>query len=126
MGQSVLTPNFCQQNVKEPEIRAACIQVLFTIVYQLKSAILAYSSDLLKVSLESLKHGSEMERTGGAKLLASLMASDEVIVQSISEGLVEARTLLSIFNGSIEERFANAEKAAHLIRKSTEILIEPH
>nr|GEV80365.1 hypothetical protein [Tanacetum cinerariifolium] len=93
-------------NVKEPEIRAACIQVLFTIVYQLKSAILACSSDLLKVSLESIKHGSEMERTGGAKLLASLMASDEVIVQ--------------------KERFANAEKAAHLIRKSTEILIEPH
>lgn len=32
---------------------------------------------------------------GGGKLLASLMASEEVIVQSISEGLLEARTILS-------------------------------
>ena len=31
---------------------------------------------------------------GGGKLLASLMASEEVIVKSISEGLLEARTLL--------------------------------
>lgn len=30
----------------------------------------------------------------GAKILASLMASDEEIVESISEGLLEARTLL--------------------------------
>ncbi|KAI3811705.1 hypothetical protein L1987_21434 [Smallanthus sonchifolius] len=82
-------------NVKEPEIRAACIQVLFSIVYHLKSVVLPYSSDLLKASLESLKRGSEMERMGGAKLLASLMASEEVIVQSISEGLLEAKPLLS-------------------------------
>ncbi|XP_023752977.1 uncharacterized protein LOC111901348 isoform X1 [Lactuca sativa] len=82
-------------NVKEPEIRSACIQVLFSIVYHLKSVVLPFSSDLLKVSLESLKNGSEMERMGGGKLLASLMASEEVIVQSISEGLLEARTILS-------------------------------
>ncbi|KAI7743189.1 hypothetical protein M8C21_012206 [Ambrosia artemisiifolia] len=81
-------------NVKEPEIRAACIQVLFSIVYHLKSVVLPYSSDLLKASLESLKRRSEMERLGGAKLLASLMASEEVIVQSISEGLLEAKSLL--------------------------------
>ncbi|KAL4587515.1 hypothetical protein LXL04_000386 [Taraxacum kok-saghyz] len=80
--------------LKEPEIRSACIQVLFSIVYHLKSVVLPYSSDLLKVSLEALKHGSEMERMGGGKLLASLMASEEVIVKSISEGLLEARTLL--------------------------------
>ncbi|KAI3679664.1 hypothetical protein L2E82_51062 [Cichorium intybus] len=82
-------------NVKEPEIRSAYIQILFSIVYHLKSVVLPYSSELLKVSLESLKHGSEMERMSGGKLLASLMASEEVIVQSISEGLLEARTLLS-------------------------------
>ncbi|KAJ9543843.1 hypothetical protein OSB04_023550 [Centaurea solstitialis] len=84
-----------QSNVKEPEMRAACIQVLFSIVYHLKSVILPYSSDLLKASLEFLKHGSEMERMGGAKLLAALLAGEEAIVQSISEGLLEARTLLS-------------------------------
>ncbi|KAI3802107.1 hypothetical protein L1987_30232 [Smallanthus sonchifolius] len=49
------------QNVKEPEIRAACIQVLFSIVYHLKCVVLPYSSDLLKASLESLKCGSEMD-----------------------------------------------------------------
>ncbi|XP_076905850.1 uncharacterized protein LOC143561739 isoform X2 [Bidens hawaiensis] len=81
-------------DVKEPEIRAACIQVLFSIVYHLKSVILPYSSDLLKVSFEALKRGAEMERMGGAKLLASLMASEEPIVQSVSEGLLEAKTLL--------------------------------
>ncbi|KAK1427113.1 hypothetical protein QVD17_15796 [Tagetes erecta] len=81
-------------NVKEPEIRAACIQVLFSVVYHLKSVVLPYSSDLLKVSLESLKRDSEMERMSGGKLLASLMASEEVIVQSISEELLEAKTLL--------------------------------
>ncbi|XP_071720458.1 uncharacterized protein [Rutidosis leptorrhynchoides] len=82
------------ENAKEPEIRSACMQVLFSTVYHLKSVVLPYSSDLLQASLKSLKRGSEMERIGGAKLLASLMASEEVIVQSISEGLLEARTVL--------------------------------
>ncbi|CAK9169070.1 unnamed protein product, partial [Ilex paraguariensis] len=44
---------------KEPEIRAACIQVLFSAVYHLKTAILPYSSNLLKVSLKSLREGSD-------------------------------------------------------------------
>lgn len=42
-----------------PEIRAACVQVLFSAVYHLKSAVLPYSSDLLKLSLKFLKEGSE-------------------------------------------------------------------
>nr|XP_043612330.1 uncharacterized protein LOC122584038 [Erigeron canadensis] len=87
-----ITHSVC--NVKEPEIRAACMQVLFSIVYHLKSVVLPYSSDLLTASVESLKCGSEMERMSGAKLLASLMASEEGIVESISEGLLEARSLL--------------------------------
>lgn len=37
---------------------------------------------------------SDQERIAGAKLLASLMASEEAVLQKISGGLVEARTLL--------------------------------
>lgn len=41
------------------EIRAACIQILFSAVYHLKSAIFPYSNDLLKVAVTSLREGSE-------------------------------------------------------------------
>lgn len=43
----------------QSEIRAACIQVLFSAVYHLKSAVLPYSSDLLKLSLKALGKESE-------------------------------------------------------------------
>jgi hypothetical protein len=47
------------QGVMHPDIRAACIQVLFSAVYHLKSAVLPYSSDLLNLSLKFLSRGSE-------------------------------------------------------------------
>ncbi|CAN8254424.1 unnamed protein product [Cochlearia groenlandica] len=82
--------------ISEPEVRAACIQVLFSAMYHLKSTLLHFSSGLLKLSLRFLVHGSEKEKLAGAKLMASLMASEEVILESISEGLLEARSVLSI------------------------------
>lgn len=81
--------------ILDAEIRAACIQVLFSAVYHLKSAVLPYSYDLLKLSLKYLKEGTEKERVAAAKLVASLMASEDVILVSISGGLVEARSVLS-------------------------------
>ncbi|KAG6694135.1 uncharacterized protein LOC122276108 isoform X3 [Carya illinoinensis] len=81
--------------IMQPEIRAACIQVLFSAVYHLKSAVLPYSLDLLKLSLKALGKESEKERMAGAKLVASLMASDDVILESISGALLEARSVLS-------------------------------
>ncbi|KAK9941721.1 hypothetical protein M0R45_007417 [Rubus argutus] len=81
--------------ITKSEIRAACTQVLFSAVYHLKSTVLPHSMDLLKVSLRALKKGSEKERMAGAKLIGSLMASDDAIIQSISGGLVEARSVLS-------------------------------
>ncbi|XP_059646314.1 uncharacterized protein LOC132292139 isoform X2 [Cornus florida] len=84
----------------ESEIRAACIQVLFSAVYYLKSAVIPYSSDLLKVALKSLKEGSEKERMAGAKLMASLMASEEMVVESISGALLEAKAVLSSVSSS--------------------------
>lgn len=48
-----------QQFEKRSEIRAACIQVLFSAVYHLRSAVLPYASDLLKISLKSLRKKSE-------------------------------------------------------------------
>ncbi|KAI3472180.1 hypothetical protein Pfo_029668 [Paulownia fortunei] len=70
----------------EPEIRAACIQVLFTVAYHLKSSIFPYSNDLLRVALKSLREGSQKEKLAGAKLLMCLMASEEEVVESISPG----------------------------------------
>uniref|UniRef100_A0A5B6YYI7 Uncharacterized protein n=1 Tax=Davidia involucrata TaxID=16924 RepID=A0A5B6YYI7_DAVIN len=84
--------------VVESEIRVACVQILFSAVYHLKSAVLPYSSDLLKVSLKSLTEGSEKERMAGAKLMVSLMASEEPVMNSISWGLLEARTVLSVIS----------------------------
>ncbi|XP_022766714.1 uncharacterized protein LOC111311531 isoform X3 [Durio zibethinus] len=81
--------------IMQPEIRAACIQVLFSAVYHLKSAVLPYSCDLFKLSLKFLGNGSEKERMAGAKLMASLMASEDSILETISGGLLEARSLLS-------------------------------
>ncbi|KAK4281861.1 hypothetical protein QN277_013308 [Acacia crassicarpa] len=77
------------------EVRAACIQVLFSAVYHLRSAVLPFASELFKVSLRVLRSESEMERTVGAKLMASLMASEDAILESISGGLLEARSVLS-------------------------------
>ncbi|KAJ4844132.1 hypothetical protein Tsubulata_045822 [Turnera subulata] len=78
-----------------PEIRAACIQVLFSAVHHLRSLVLPYSSDLLKLSLKFLQEGSEKERMAAAKLMASLMASEDVILESIFGELLEARSVLS-------------------------------
>ncbi|XP_047307736.1 uncharacterized protein LOC124911311 isoform X2 [Impatiens glandulifera] len=78
----------------EPDIRAACIQVLFSLVFHMKSFIFPYSSDLLKIALKYLKEGSQQERIACTHLLASLMASEESIVENIAGGLLEARTLL--------------------------------
>ena len=37
---------------------------------------------------------------GGAKLMASLMASEDVILENISVGLLEARSVLSVISES--------------------------
>ncbi|XP_010524083.1 PREDICTED: uncharacterized protein LOC104802271 isoform X1 [Tarenaya hassleriana] len=79
----------------EGEVRAACIQVMFSATYHLKSVLLPYSADLLKLSLRFLEQGSEKEKLAGAKLMASLMASEDAVLESISGGLIEARHLLS-------------------------------
>ncbi|KAL0714674.1 hypothetical protein Bca4012_021653 [Brassica carinata] len=81
--------------ISAPEVRAACIQVLFSAMYHLKSTLLPFASDLLKLSLRFLEQGSEKEKLAGAKLMASLMASEDVILERISEGLLEARSVLS-------------------------------
>lgn len=81
--------------ISAPEVRAACIQVLFSAMYHLKSTLLPFASDLLKLALRFLEQGSEKEKLAGAKLMASLMASEDVILERISEGLMEARSVLS-------------------------------
>ncbi|CAL5193475.1 unnamed protein product [Lathyrus oleraceus] len=82
------------------EIRAACIQVLFSAVYHLRSAVLPYAYDLLKTSLKALRKESGKERMAGAKLIASLMASEDVILENIAVGLLEARSVLSTVSSS--------------------------
>ncbi|KAI8563389.1 hypothetical protein RHMOL_Rhmol03G0108100 [Rhododendron molle] len=68
--------------ILKSEIRAAFVQLFFSAVYHLKSAVLPYASDLLKVSLKSLTDGSDKEKVAGAKLMASLMASEAAILES--------------------------------------------
>ncbi|CAN6829216.1 unnamed protein product [Brassica oleracea] len=52
--------------------RFACIQVLFSAMYHLKSTFLPFASYLLKLASRFLEQGSE--KLAGAKLMASLMA----------------------------------------------------
>lgn len=47
------------QIIADSEVRAACLQVLFSAVYHLKSTVLPYSLDLLKLSIKGLRKGSE-------------------------------------------------------------------
>lgn len=42
----------------------------------------------------------QQERMAGAKLIASLMASEDVILENISGGLLEARSVLSTVSSS--------------------------
>lgn len=86
--------------IMESNIRAAFVQIFFSAVYHLKSAVLPYASELLKVSLKSLTDGSDKEKVAGAKLMASLMASEEAILESIAGGLLDARTILSSITSS--------------------------
>ncbi|TKY62599.1 hypothetical protein E2542_SST12457 [Spatholobus suberectus] len=82
------------------EIRAACTQVLFSTVYHLRSAVFPYAYDLLRIALKALRKESEKERLAGAKLIASLMASEDAILENISVGLLEARSVLSTISSS--------------------------
>lgn len=44
--------------------------------------------------------GVLQEKMAGAKLMASLMASEDPILECISEGLLEARSLLSVMSST--------------------------
>ncbi|KAJ8566012.1 hypothetical protein K7X08_008588 [Anisodus acutangulus] len=48
----------------------------------------------IDIVLNLLPEWSKMERIAGAKLLASLMASEDAVIENIFGGLVEARALL--------------------------------
>ncbi|KAK1267258.1 hypothetical protein QJS04_geneDACA016380 [Acorus gramineus] len=48
-----------------------------------------------ELSIKALKKGSEKERIAAAKLMASLMSSEEEIIESISTGLAEAKSVLA-------------------------------
>ena len=50
---------FGQQFETKSEIRAACTQVLFSAVYHLRSAVLPYASDLLRMALKALRKESD-------------------------------------------------------------------
>ncbi|GAB2295532.1 hypothetical protein Dimus_029696 [Dionaea muscipula] len=83
------------QGKADPDVRAAGIQILFSSVYHLKLAILPFASDLLGLSLQSLREGTDEEKMAAAKLMASLMASDVAVIEKISESLLDARSVLS-------------------------------
>ncbi|CAN6454147.1 unnamed protein product [Victoria cruziana] len=85
--------NFVELTV-DPDIKAACLRVLFTAVYHFKAVVLPYCTDLYRISMLCLRKGTDQERIAGAKLLLSLMASEDVIVDNISGSLWEAKSVL--------------------------------
>ncbi|KAJ8638025.1 hypothetical protein MRB53_012292 [Persea americana] len=86
--------------IADSEVRAACLQVLFSAVYHLKSTVLPYSLDLLKLSIKGLRKGSEKEKIACAKLMASLMACEDSVVESLSSGLLEAKSALAAISSA--------------------------
>lgn len=78
-------------------VRAACVQVLFSAVYHLKLLIVPYAHDFLKLALKFLRKETEQERMAGARLMVSLMASEDNVAESIARELPEVRsTLLNV------------------------------
>ncbi|KAL3689061.1 hypothetical protein R1sor_015370 [Riccia sorocarpa] len=82
---------------KDLRLKPACFQVLFTAVYNLKvPAMLPFASDLMRLSLQALQgHAPFEERMGGVKLLASLLASEEVLVRELAPHFLDLRVALS-------------------------------
>ncbi|XP_078437173.1 ARM repeat superfamily protein isoform X2 [Wolffia australiana] len=114
------------QAIADSDIRVACIQVLYSAVYHLKFSILPYSVDLLKLSVKVLKKGSDKERIAAAKLLASLMGSDDEIIERLSPGLVEAKSVLagiSMADSSSGELRQLSEKLLSCLASPLESLI---
>ncbi|KAF6152668.1 hypothetical protein GIB67_008105 [Kingdonia uniflora] len=70
------------QVITDSIIRAAYIQVLFSAVYHLKSAILPHSSDLLTLSTKALQKGTQKEKMAAIKLF--VLEKFLHIVQAIS------------------------------------------
>ncbi|BBN09380.1 hypothetical protein MPTK1_4g19310 [Marchantia polymorpha subsp. ruderalis] len=81
----------------DSKMKAACLQVLFTAVYHLKAhAVMPFASLLMTISIGAVQcRGLLEERMGGAKLLASLLASEEVMVRELATHLLDAQVALS-------------------------------
>ncbi|KAG5399736.1 hypothetical protein IGI04_014343 [Brassica rapa subsp. trilocularis] len=100
--------------VSTHEVRADCIQVLVSTMYHLKSTLLPFASYLLKLALRFLEQGSVKipeytshrndETLAGAKLMASLMASEDQLsdpsqnVREVCDKLLACITLRNIFS----------------------------
>ncbi|EFJ34385.1 hypothetical protein SELMODRAFT_82324, partial [Selaginella moellendorffii] len=82
----------------ESIVRAACVQVLFSAVCNLKEAasLPAYAKTLLHISLDSLNNdkAADEERLAGVKLLAALLVH-ESILKEVGSSLVNALQVLS-------------------------------
>nr|XP_029117568.1 uncharacterized protein LOC105034833 isoform X4 [Elaeis guineensis] len=85
---------YAVESIACSDVRAGCIEVLFSAVYHLKSSVVPFSSDLFNLSVKALKKGSNKEKLAAAKLMASLMASEDEIIAAISGGLLEAKSVL--------------------------------
>ncbi|KAJ7535726.1 hypothetical protein O6H91_12G043800 [Diphasiastrum complanatum] len=84
------------QDAKDSYLRAACLQVLFTSVYHLKSAtVISSSPDLIRLSVTSLRgQGIPEERINAAKLLAALLATEEAL-EEIKPHLMDVQLALT-------------------------------
>ncbi|KAL3028605.1 hypothetical protein AAZX31_03G121800 [Glycine max] len=56
------------------------------------------------MALKALRKESDKDRMVGAKLIASLMASEDMILENISVGLLQARSVLSTYEAPTPTR----------------------
>ncbi|XP_024393430.1 uncharacterized protein [Physcomitrium patens] len=93
-AQAVIPPimNFIQTS-SASKLRGACFQVLFTSVYHLKGlAIVPFAADLLNLSISTIGgRFSIEERTAGTRLLASLLASEDSVLEKIAPYIEDAQ-----------------------------------
>lgn len=94
---------------KDSRVKSACLQILFTIVHNIKEGIISYAVDLFSLSLGIMRSkASAEERLAATRLLASLLTSADEVISEVAPYLSEASLTL----GSISRMDSSSELRA--------------
>jgi len=83
-----------KNKTKDPIIRAAVVQVLFGVVYHMKTEAQKYSADLLQLATEAIGDSHSEIRLNGLKLLGALMSAVEDLFVNSPSILMRVQTAL--------------------------------